>query len=79
MRALHKNDQPGRFQDGMKRGHFKKAILIVAIIGAREPAKINSLSDILSPGLVLSFAALGLFPSAAKKLPAIYRPKESKI
>ena len=52
---------------------------IVYVNAGRELAKVNSLSDILSPGLVLSFTALGLFPIAAKKLLAIYRAKKSKI
>ena len=52
---------------------------IVYVNAGRELARVNSLSDVLSPGLVLSFTALGLFPIAAKKLLAIYRAKKSKI
>jgi uncharacterized membrane protein YdjX (TVP38/TMEM64 family) len=51
---------------------------IVYVNAGRELAKINSMSDILSPGLVLSFAALGLFPVAAKKILALYRAKRAK-
>jgi len=52
---------------------------IVYVNAGRELAKINSLSDVLSPGLVLSFTVLGLFPIAAKKLLAIYRARKSKV
>jgi uncharacterized membrane protein YdjX (TVP38/TMEM64 family) len=49
---------------------------IVYVNAGRELAKIHSLSGILSPGLIISFAALGLFPIAAKKLVALYRRKK---
>ncbi|HMK50118.1 MAG TPA: TVP38/TMEM64 family protein [Thermodesulfovibrionales bacterium] len=52
---------------------------IVYVNAGRELAKINSLSDVLSPGLILSFTVLGLFPIAAKKLLAIYRARKSKV
>ncbi len=46
---------------------------IVYVNAGRELAKIKSLSEILSPGLIISFAALGVFPIAAKKLLGTYR------
>jgi len=52
---------------------------IVYVNAGRELAKINSLSDVLSPGLILSFTVLGLFPIAAKKLLAIYQARKSKV
>jgi len=44
---------------------------IVFVNAGKELAKINSLSGIFSPGLILSFALLGLFPMAARKLIAL--------
>jgi uncharacterized membrane protein YdjX (TVP38/TMEM64 family) len=41
----------------------------------KELAKIESLSEIMSPGVLISFAVLGLFPITAKKLLAFYRRK----
>jgi uncharacterized membrane protein YdjX (TVP38/TMEM64 family) len=46
---------------------------LVFVNAGRELAKIESLSGILSPGLILSFVLLGLFPITAKKLIAFYR------
>ncbi len=40
---------------------------LVYVNAGTQIAKIDSLSGILSPGLLLSFALLGLFPLAAKK------------
>jgi len=48
---------------------------IVYVNAGRELARLDSLAGIMSPGLVLSFAALGLFPLAAKKLLALYRSR----
>ena len=49
------------------------AATIVYVNAGRELSKINSLSGILSPRLILSFTVLGFFPLAAKKLVAIYK------
>jgi uncharacterized membrane protein YdjX (TVP38/TMEM64 family) len=50
---------------------------IVYVNAGRELAKINSLSGILSPGLIFSFVLLGLFPIAIKKLLSIYRARKT--
>lgn len=41
---------------------------VVYVNAGRELAKIDSLSGILSPGLLFSFVLLGIFPLAAKKI-----------
>jgi uncharacterized membrane protein YdjX (TVP38/TMEM64 family) len=41
---------------------------LVYVNAGRELAKIDSLSGILSPGLLFSFVLLGIFPLAAKKI-----------
>ena len=41
---------------------------IVYVNAGTQLAKIEALKDILSPGLLLSFVLLGLFPLAAKKV-----------
>ena len=46
---------------------------IVYVNAGRELAKIDSLRGILSPGLLISFVLIGLFPIAVKKLVALYR------
>ena len=51
---------------------------MVYINAGRELAKIDSLSGILSPGLLISFAILGLFPITVKKLMGWYRAKKGK-
>ena len=51
---------------------------IVYVNAGKELAKIESLSGILSPGLIISFAALGIFPLAAKKILSLYRKKRLK-
>jgi len=51
---------------------------IVYVNAGKELAKIESLSGILSPGLIISFAALGIFPLAAKKILSLYRKKKLK-
>jgi uncharacterized membrane protein YdjX (TVP38/TMEM64 family) len=51
---------------------------IVYVNAGRELAKINSLSGILSPGLIISFSLLGVFPIAARKLLGLYRTKKQR-
>lgn len=51
---------------------------LVYINAGRELGRIESASGILSPGLIASFAVLGLFPLAAKKLMALYRRKKGR-
>ncbi len=48
---------------------------IVFVNAGKELAKIDSLSGILSPKLLLSFVLLGIFPIAVKKILAIYKAK----
>jgi uncharacterized membrane protein YdjX (TVP38/TMEM64 family) len=48
---------------------------MVYVNAGKELAKINSPGDILSPGLLFSFALLGLFPLAIKKIVPLYRRK----
>lgn len=50
---------------------------LVYVNAGKELAKIDSLSGILSPGLIISFVILGLFPIATKKLLALYKRKAS--
>lgn len=50
---------------------------IVYINAGKELAKINSLSGIFSPGLILSFVLLGLFPIIAKKLLTLYKKRKA--
>ncbi len=51
---------------------------IVYVNAGKEIGKIDSLSGILSPGLISSFVLLGLFPIAAKKLLGLYKSKKVK-
>ncbi len=51
---------------------------IVYVNAGRELAKINSVSGILSPGLILSLVLLGLSPIATKKLLSLYRSGKTK-
>jgi len=46
---------------------------MVFVNAGRELARISSPGDVLSPGLLLSFAVLGLFPITTRKLLAAYR------
>lgn len=46
---------------------------IVYVNAGKELAKIESLSGILSPGLIISFAVLGIFPTAAKKVFSLFK------
>ncbi len=48
---------------------------IVYVNAGKELAKIDSLSGILSPGVVGSFVVLGLFPLTVKKLLSLYKAK----
>jgi uncharacterized membrane protein YdjX (TVP38/TMEM64 family) len=48
---------------------------IVYVNAGKELAKIDSLSGILSPGLIISFVLLGLLPLVTKKAIAWYNPK----
>lgn len=48
---------------------------VVYVNAGKELAKIDSLSGILSPGVLISFAVLGLFPITVKKLLALYNRK----
>lgn len=50
---------------------------IVYVNAGKELAKIESLSGIFSPGLILSFVLLGLFPIVAKKLLALYKKRKA--
>ena len=49
---------------------------IVYVNAGKELAKIDSLSGILSPGLIFSFVLLGLFPITVKKLMALFKSKK---
>ena len=51
---------------------------MVYVNAGKELGKIDSLSGILSPGLIISFALLGIFPVAVKKLLALYKAREEK-
>jgi uncharacterized membrane protein YdjX (TVP38/TMEM64 family) len=51
---------------------------IVYVNAGRQLAQIDSVSGILSPGVLVSFAVLGLFPITAKKLLALYKRKFRK-
>jgi len=50
----------------------------VYVNAGKELAKIDSLSGILSPSLIISFAALGLFPVVVKKLLHYYRARSRR-
>jgi uncharacterized membrane protein YdjX (TVP38/TMEM64 family) len=50
---------------------------VVYVNAGRELARLESVSGILSPRLILSFAVLGLFPLVAKKSIAWYRSKKN--
>lgn len=49
----------------------------VFVNAGKELAKIDSLSGILSPGLLISFAILGIFPIAVKKILAFYKARRT--
>jgi uncharacterized membrane protein YdjX (TVP38/TMEM64 family) len=50
---------------------------MVYVNAGKELAKIDSLKGILSPGFIISFALLGIFPIAVKKLLALYKKRNS--
>ncbi len=47
----------------------------VYVNAGKELGNIDSLSGILSPGLIISFIALGMFPLAVKKVMGMYRTR----
>ena len=51
----------------------------VYVNAGKELGKIDSLSGILSPGLIISFVLLGLFPITAKKSIAFYKKKKGIV
>jgi len=51
---------------------------LVYVNAGKELGKIDSLGGILSPSLLISFAILGLFPLAVKKLMAAVRRRQGK-
>lgn len=52
---------------------------MVYVNAGKELGHIDSLSGILSPGLLLSFVILGLFPITVKKLLALYQRKAGRL
>ncbi len=52
---------------------------VVYVNAGRELGKIDSLSGILSPGLLFSFVLLGIFPLAAKKIISRVRTRRSAL
>ncbi len=48
---------------------------VVYVNAGRELSRVESLSGILSPGLIFSFVLLGLFPIAARKMLSWYKTK----
>jgi len=50
---------------------------LVFVSAGRELAKIESPSGIFSPGLIVSFAILGLFPIITKKTISFYKAKSA--
>jgi uncharacterized membrane protein YdjX (TVP38/TMEM64 family) len=52
---------------------------IVFVNAGKELGQIDSLSGILSPGLIISFVLLGVFPIAAKKILEKVRPKKESV
>jgi uncharacterized membrane protein YdjX (TVP38/TMEM64 family) len=51
---------------------------LVYVNAGKELAKIESLKSILSPGLIVSFVLIGIFPLIVKKLLSLYRAKTGK-
>ena len=49
---------------------------VVYVNAGSELAKVGSLKGILSPGLLASFALIGIFPIAAKKSISLYRSRK---
>jgi uncharacterized membrane protein YdjX (TVP38/TMEM64 family) len=52
---------------------------MVYVNAGKELGRLESLSGILSPGLLISFIILGLFPITAKKLLYLYKKKTGKL
>lgn len=52
---------------------------MVYVNAGKELGQIESLSGILSPGLILSFVILGVFPITVKKLLTFYKKKTGKL
>lgn len=52
---------------------------LVYVNAGKELGRIDSLGGILSPGLLLSFALLGIFPLTVKKILALYRARQNKL
>lgn len=52
------------------------AATVVYVNAGTQLAKIDSLAGIVSPGLLISFALLGIFPLIAKKIIDIYKAKK---
>ena len=52
---------------------------IVYVNAGKELGRIESLSGILSPGLIISFVILGLFPITVKKLLNLYKKKTGRL
>jgi len=52
---------------------------MVYVNAGKEIGEIDSLSGVLSPGLIFSFILLGSFPLITKKLLAAYRSKRRKL
>ncbi len=51
----------------------------VFVNAGNQLAQINTLSDILSPSLLIAFALLGIFPIVAKKLIELYKRRNTTI
>jgi len=51
---------------------------MVFVNAGTELAKIESVRGIFSPGLIISFALIGIFPIAVKKLVSLYRFRKGK-
>ncbi len=52
---------------------------LVYVNAGKELGRIDSLADILSPGLLMSFALLGLFPISVKKIMGWYRRRTGRV
>lgn len=52
---------------------------IVHVNAGKELARIESLAGIMSPGVLISFAVLGLFPIAAKKLLEFFKKARADL
>jgi uncharacterized membrane protein YdjX (TVP38/TMEM64 family) len=52
---------------------------IAYVNAGKELGKIDSFSGILSPGLIMSFVILGIFPITVKKLLALYKSRTNAV